>query len=155
MRAEKNVSSQIFLDTLFVVALINPRDQYHAKASELAAKYESHPLLVTDAVLLEIGNGLARKLAQCRARLKKNYKQEAIEVIEDFLDSEEVEIIRLTPELFQRAFELYKKYNDKDWGLIDCISFVVMTDRRVTEALTFDQHFQQGGFKALMAENGV
>jgi len=94
--------------------------------------------------LLEIGNGLAR-----------NYKQEAIEVIEGFFDSEDVEIIHLTPELFQRAFELYKKYQDKDWGLIDCISFVVMTNAGVTEALTFDQHFQQAEFKSLMADDGV
>ena len=144
MRVERNVSNRTFLDTLFVIALINPRDQYHSKAAELAAKYEAQPLLVTDAVLLEIGNGLAR-----------NYKQEAIEVIEGFFDSEEAEIVHLTPELFQRAFDLYKKYKDKDWGLIDCISFVVMTDAGVTEALTFDQHFQQAGFKALMAENGV
>jgi predicted nucleic acid-binding protein len=129
---------------LFVIALINPRDQYHPMAAELAAKYENNPLLVTDAVLLEIGNGLAR-----------NYKPEAVEVIEDFFDSEEVEIVRLTPELFERAFDLYRKYQDKDWGLIDCLSFVVMTDWDVTEALTFDQHFEQAGFKALMAESGI
>ncbi len=52
--------NRIFIDTLFVIALINPRDQHHRKARALASKYENHPLLVTDAVLLEIGNGLAR-----------------------------------------------------------------------------------------------
>ena len=136
--------NRIFIDTLFIIALINPRDQYHAKATELANKYENHPFLVSEAVLLEIGNGLAR-----------NYKQEAIEVIEGFFDSEEVEIVRLTPGLFERSFELYKKYRDKDWGLIDCISFVVMTDAGITQALTFDQHFGQAGFEALMAETGI
>ena len=110
----------------------------------MAARYENHPFLVSDAVLLEIGNGLAR-----------NYKQEAIEVIEGFFDSEEVEIVRLTPELFERAFELYKKYKDKDWGLIDCISFVVITDAGITQALTFDQHFEQAGFEALMGKTGI
>jgi predicted nucleic acid-binding protein len=138
------VPTRIFIDTLFVVALINPRDQHHAKAIKLAAKYENHLFLVTDAVLLEIGNGLAR-----------NYKQEAIEVIEGFFDSEEVEIVRLTPELFEQAFDLYKKYKDKDWGLIDCISFIVMTEAGVNQALTFDQHFEQAGFEALMANDGI
>ena len=136
--------NQTFIDTLFVVALINPRDQYHAKATTLAAKYENSQLLTTDAVLLEIGNGLA-----------KNYKQQATEVIEDFLDSDEVEIVRLSPQLLERAFNLYKRYQDKSWGLIDCISFIVMTDAGIDEALTFDQHFKQAGFKALMAEDGV
>lgn len=54
------MSNQIFVDTLFVVALINQRDQYHQQASELADRFEGHPLLVTDAVLLEIGNALSR-----------------------------------------------------------------------------------------------
>lgn len=136
--------NRIFIDTLFIVALINPRDQYHAKATALAAKYENHSFLVTDAVLLEIGNGLAR-----------NYKQEAIEVIEGFFDSEEVEVIRLTPELFERAFALYRKYKDKDRGLIDCLSFVVMLEAGINQALTFDQHFEQAGIEALMASNGI
>jgi uncharacterized protein len=140
MQVGKKVPNQTFIDTLFVVALINPRDQYHVKAAELAVRYESSPLLTTDAVLLEIANGLAR-----------NHKPEAIEIIEDFFDSEEVEIVRLTAELFERAFDLYKRYKDKSWGLIDCISFIVMTDAGITEALTLDQHFEQAGFTALMA----
>jgi predicted nucleic acid-binding protein len=144
MRAGRKVLSRIFVDTLFVIALINPRDQHHAIAAKLAAKHENHPLLVTEAVLLEIGNGLAR-----------NYKQEAIAVIESFLASEEVEIVHVTPELFQRGFDLYKKYQDKAWGLIDCISFVVMADFGIRQALTFDQHFDQAGFEPLMTGNNI
>lgn len=73
--------NRIFVDTVFVIALINRRDQYHQQASELADQFEGYPLLTTDVVLLEIGNALAR-----------GYKQEAIEVIEQFLASDEVEI---------------------------------------------------------------
>jgi uncharacterized protein len=133
------VINKILLDTLFVVALINQRDQYHQQASELADSLETHPLITTDAVLLEIGNALAR-----------NYKDEAVEIIEHFLTSDEVEIIRLTPELFSQAFALYKTHQDKAWGLVDCISFVVMKQAGITQALTFDQHFVQAGFQALM-----
>jgi hypothetical protein len=39
---------------------------------------------------------------------------------------------------------------DKEWGLIDCMSFIVMQDRGITEALTADDHFNQAGFKALL-----
>ena len=133
--------SKIFVDTLFVIALINRRDQYHQQATGLADMLEGYPLLVTDAVLLEIGNALAR-----------GYKKEAVEVIEQFLSSDEVEIVRLTPELFEEAFALYKSYQDKDWGLVDCISFVVMRQAGVREALTFDRHFVQAGFQVLMQE---
>jgi predicted nucleic acid-binding protein len=99
------VSSRIFIDTLFVIALINRRDQYHQQALELAEQFDGHPLLVTDAVLLEIGNALAR-----------NYKQEAVEIIEQFLVAEEVEVVHLTPRLYEQGFALYKAPQDKAWG---------------------------------------
>ena len=107
--------SKAFLDTGFVIALINERDQYHQQALDLADLYEQYLLVITDAVFLEIANALAR-----------NYKQEAIQVIEELTSSENVEIVRLTPELFERAFDLYKKRQDKSWGLVDCLSFIIM-----------------------------
>ncbi len=60
--------------------------------------------------------------------------------------------MHLTPELFQQAFELYQTYHDKEWGLIDCVSFVVMKNRGIRQALTFDRHFAQAGFHVLMRE---
>lgn len=96
---------QTFIDTSFVIALINEHDQYHEQALELTNLYDGQSLIVTDVVLLEIANALARK-----------YKLEAIQVIEDFLSSDDVEIVRLTPELFDQAFELYKTRQDKTWG---------------------------------------
>ncbi len=141
MLVEKKVQRPILIDTVFVLALVNDRDQYHEKALSLAKQFNNQPLLVTDAVLLEIGNALARE-----------YKQESIKVIEQFFDSKETEIIHLTPKLFNKAFELYKKYTDKSWGLVDCISFIVMWEFNITQALTFDQHFVQAGFQALMRD---
>ena len=105
----------------------------------MADKLAGQPLLITDAVLLEIGNALAR-----------NYKAEASEIIDDFFRAEEVELVRLTPALFNAGFALYQQYQDKAWGLVDCISFSVMRQYHVIEALTFDQHFVQAGFHALM-----
>jgi uncharacterized protein len=129
----------IFVDTFFVVALINKRDQYHQQATELADRFEGYPLLTTDAVLLEIGNALGR-----------NYKKEAVEVIEHFLVSDDVKVVSLTPQLFHRAFRRYKNYQDQQWGLVDCISFEVMEEESVREALTCDRHFAQAGFQVLM-----
>lgn len=134
-------AKQTFIDTLFVIALINQRDQHHARADDLAFQYDGQPLITTDAVLLEIGNAMARA-----------FKSEAAQVIEDFLTSEDVQVVRLTPELFERAFALYKSRPDEEWGLVDCISFVVMQDAGATDALTFDRHFAQAGFRALMRD---
>lgn len=129
---------QIFVDTSFIVALVNERDQYHQRAVELVDQYDAQPLVTTDSVLLEIANALSRA-----------YKAEAVQVIEDLLSSDNIEIVHLTPDLFDRAFELYKARQDKTWGLVDCISFVIMRSRNTLTAPTFDQHFVQAGFQAI------
>ena len=131
--------AEAFIDTSFVVALINQRDQYHVQAVELASQFEKRSLVTTDAVLLEIGNALAR-----------NFKEASIQIIEYFLTSDEVEIIPLNTQLFARAFELYRSHLDKSWGLIDCVSFVVMRDFGLSESLTADKHFEQAGFAVLL-----
>lgn len=133
------MSRKILVDTLFVVALLNERDAYHHQASELADVFENQPLVITDAVLLEIGNALSR-----------SFKSEAVQVIDHFLNSSEVEVVRLNPQLFEQSYHLYRSYLDKEWGLVDCVSFTVMRQMGITSALTFDQHFIQAGFTALM-----
>jgi len=131
-----------FVDTLFVVGYTNERDQYHEKALEQAAIYNRKPVLVTDAVLLEIGNTLSGR-----------FRQQAIQTIEDFFESDEVKIVRLDETLFDKAFQLYKTHADKSWGLVDCISFVVMREHNIMDALTCDKHFTQAGFRALMVDS--
>jgi hypothetical protein len=54
--------------------------------------------------------------------------------------------------LFAQGFGLYKSHQDEAWWLVDCISFIVMREAWVNQALTFDQHFVQAGFQALMRE---
>ncbi|MTJ07239.1 MULTISPECIES: type II toxin-antitoxin system VapC family toxin [unclassified Anabaena] len=128
-------NNRYFLDTSFIIALINQRDQYHQIANDLANYYDDSFLVTSDAIILEIANGLSR-----------NYKQEATQLIEYLLNAETVEIIHVTPELFHQGFDLYKKFQDKEWGLVDCISFVIMRNQNITHALSFDHHFQQAGF---------
>ncbi len=132
------MQEQIFIDTGFVIALVSEHDDYHQQALELADMLETAYLITTDAVLLEIGNSLSRQ-----------YKQEAIQIIDGFITSENVEVVELTPRLFIEAFAKYRTYQDKQWGLVDCLSFVVMENRGISKVLTFDRHFAQAGFRVL------
>lgn len=132
-------NNRIFIDTSYVVALINSRDQYHDRAVALSYQLENESFVITDSVLLEIGNALSR-----------NYKTDAIAVINGFLASDDVEVMPLTSEQFQRSFNLYSSYQDKSCGLVDCISFTVMRDLNLSIALTSDQHFIQAGFQTLL-----
>ena len=132
------MANEIFVDTSFVIALINDKDQYHAPAQKLASIYLRENLVTTDAVLLEIGNALA-----------KNFRTEALEIIKTLRNSPKTIVVEMTIDLFEKGLEIYEKYDDKDWGLVDCISFAVMWERGVHEVLTFDDDFKQAGFVIL------
>lgn len=88
---------------------------------------------------LEIGNALAR-----------NFKAQSVEIIEYFITSDEIRVVSLSSDLFRRAFELYRSHADKSWGLVDCISFIVMKDLKLTQSLTADKDFEQAGFEVLI-----
>ena len=55
----------------------------------------------------------------------------------------------MTPVFADTAFYIVQRL-DKDWSLTDCISFIVMRRRGLTDALTSDHHFEQAGFTILL-----
>lgn len=138
---EMPVAATTFVDAQYVIAFVNGRDQLHSKAVELSSRFIGQPLLTTDVVLIEIGNALAR-----------NHRSEALEVIEYFHRAANVEVVSLTPALFAQAIALYQAHNDKTWGMTDCISFVVMHEIGIRDALTHDRDFTQAGFNALLRD---
>ena len=137
--------NDMFLDAAYAIALSAPNDQYHSRAVELAERLEVEAtrLVTTRAVVLEIGNALS----------KLRYRQAAVKLLISLEKDANVEIIPITEELYERAFQLYRNRPDKEWGLTDCLSFIVMQDRRLTDALTADEHFQQAGFRAVLRES--
>lgn len=136
--------TEVFLDASYAIALAALSDQYNERANTLADKMEAEAVrvLTTRAVVLEIGNALS----------KARYRQAAISLLEGMERDQNLEIVPLSEELYERAFQLYRNRPDKGWGLTDCVSFVVMQDRGLTEALTSDAHFEQAGFRALLRE---
>ncbi len=133
---------RVFLDSVFAIALSVSGDQYHELAKALSAQLDSERaiLVTTRPILLEIGDSLARQ----------RYRQAAISLLEALEDDPTVEIVELSDELYAQAHELYARRADKEWGLTDCVSFVVMREQGLMEALTADAHFQQAGFRALL-----
>lgn len=101
---------------------------------------EKRPLLTTEFVLIEIGNGLAA--------LK--FRRDAGKIIHSLQANPFVKIIPASSDLFRQALALFEQRPDKSWGLTDCASFIVMRDNNITDALTTDDHFRQAGFKVLL-----
>ena len=129
------------IDTSFVIALFNRQDQHHAKALALVPLVERSKTWVTEAVLIEIGDGMSRaNRTVAEAFIQRCY------------DAPETEVIPLDTGLIRRGLALYRDRPDKTWGLTDCLSFVAMREFGLTGALTADEHFVQAGFRALMRE---
>jgi len=144
-KAKMKTRSKLFLDTAYVIALSVPRDTFHERSLQLADQLEAARvhLVTTRAVMLEIGNALS----------KQRHRNAAVKLLQALESDPLVEIVALSEQLYQRAFRLYSTRPDKEWGLSDCVSFVVMQEHKLTEALTTDDHFRQAGFRALLLED--
>jgi hypothetical protein len=138
------VAAEVFLDTAYAVALSVEADDLHIQALNLADQLEADGtrLVTTRAVLLEIGNALS----------KRYYRGVAASLLLLLEADPNVEILPLSEELYARALQLYNTRSDKEWGLVDCVSFIVMLDRGIQDALTSDKHFLQAGFRALLRD---
>lgn len=134
--------NKVFLDTSYAVALSARTDENHERAAQLAEELEASDacFVTTRAILLEIGNALSRV----------RYRTAAIRLLTALENDPKIEIVPASDDLYRRALEMYGDRLDKDWGLIDCMSFVIMSDQGLTDALTADNHFRQAGFRALL-----
>ncbi|MBT9141501.1 MAG: hypothetical protein DDT30_02093 [Dehalococcoidia bacterium] len=135
-------ASRFFLDTAYVLASLNPNDAYHQQAKALLPPVRiAQEVWITEAIFVEIGNALAR-----------SNRSAAVAFINSCYITPNVKVVSVDRVLLHRAIDFYHSRKDKEWGLTDCISFIVMEDHSLTKALTTDEHFQQAGFRALLRE---
>lgn len=128
-----------FVDTSYLLAVSHTQDHWHERAVAWARVAQGR-FWITDYVLLEFADAFAS--APLRSR--------AVRFIDRLQVDTEFTIVAQSRELFQRGLELYRHRGDKDWSLTDCISFCVMSDEGLSDALTHDHHFEQAGFRALL-----
>ena len=133
---------RLFLDTAFIQALLNRRDQYHDRAAAFLPRVRSAAeVWVTEAVLVEVGNALSDL-----------DRMAAVRFVEQCYHSSNMHVVSVDTSLLMRAVRLYRDRPDKLWGLTDCISFTAMQARRLIDAVTTDEHFVQAGYRALLIE---
>lgn len=131
--------SACFADTYYFLAFLNPRDTDHHRVRTFNATFR-RPLVTTQWILTEVADALAKP------RNRRVFSEFLLRLRSDARAT----IIGADEELFEAGLRLYRDRPDKDWPLTDCISFVVMEEHGVTEALTNDRHFEQAGFAALL-----
>ena len=133
--------TQVFADTFFFLALLNEDDDAHDDVLAFTNE-EPLPYVTTEWVLTEVGDALSAPHA----------RKQFLLLLETLRASPDATVIPCGPELFQRGIDLFANRPDKDWPLTDCISFVVMQEHGITDALTGDHHFGQAGFNPLFKQ---
>ena len=128
-----------FIDTSYIVALEIQNENIHQKVithwQQLAA---IAPNLVTTTYIFE------EVVTLCNNR---NLHHKAVEVGTLLLQSSDIKLIEIDQALFTAGWQYFKTHQDKAYSLTDCLSFIVMQQEGITNALTLDHHFRQAGFQ--------
>ncbi len=133
--------SNVFADTFYFLALLNPDDRQHGQAVARSEKLRG-TIWTTEWVLTEVADAFAGS----------RMRSEVAGFIESLPQLGNTRVVEANTFTFHDGVRLYAERPDKAWSLTDCISFVVMKDHDLRDALTGDRHFAQAGFVALFAE---
>jgi len=131
-----------FADSTFYVAILIARDANHSKAKALAQSWTGS-VVTTEYVLTEVANHVCGSPTR-RAKFGK--------FLADVTADSHTRIVESSHQLWQRGVDLYLRRPDKEWSLTDCISFVVMEEQSLADAMAADHHFEQVGFHALILD---
>lgn len=134
----------VFVDTVALIALINTRDSLHTDAKDLfiGLRKNRTRFITSEFVLLELANAFSGM----------GFRERAAAFISGLQTSSDVQIIPASTELFSSGLELYRSRPDKEWSLVDRVSFGIMENKAIRTAFTGDHHFEQAGFAALLLQ---
>jgi predicted nucleic acid-binding protein len=135
---------EAFADTVYWLALLNPRDEWHGKAQRAHASFDRPRLITTDEVLVEVLGFLGAHGPRMR--------QAGAQLVKHILHDPGVIVVPQSRESFLAGLGIYERRLDKEYSLTDCISMAVMLRRRLLNVFTNDHHFEQEGFTILLKD---
>lgn len=129
----------VFVDTSAHYASIDKDDKNHYAAKVfLASAEEEHLCLVTSNFVVAETHALILNTPSLGYQSARTF----LEKIRASARKPE----RITEEDEERAWEIIKTYDDKQFTYIDATSFALMQRLGIRRAFAFDQHFSQYGF---------
>ncbi len=128
--------NRIFADSFYWIALLNIEEDAHAQARGLAGRFRGR-IVTSQAVLIEVMDALC----------SPPYRAVAHRFWRTVREDPGVVVVRFDDAMLDRAAAMFQTRSDKRWSLTDCLSFAIMADRGIEEALTMDHHFRQAGFR--------
>lgn len=133
---------QVFADTSYWIALLNPHDELHRKAIAASQDYPAEQVVTSEMVLVELLNGFSDHGPRVREAVSR--------AVQTLRSDPRIRVIPQTGDQFDRALVRYQSMVDKNWSLTDCASFLIMEAEGIEAALTHDRHFAQAGFQTLL-----
>jgi predicted nucleic acid-binding protein len=130
----------MLLDTSGLLCLLHRAEPFHHRAGEsyrASSIRLTHNYVLAELVALATVRGLPREVI--------------LEFLFDLLDNPDIETVWVEEAVTREALDLLSRRTDKTYSLCDAVSFVLMRRRNVREALTTDRHFEQEGFRRLLA----
>jgi predicted nucleic acid-binding protein len=134
--------TQAFADTSYWIALLNPQDQLHRRAHSVSASLSDVGIVTSQWILAELLNSFADHGARIRSV--------ASNAVATLLLDSSVTVVPVSDVAFAEVFLLYRERLDKSWSLTDCSTFLIMRKYGIEAPLTYDRHFEQAGFKAIL-----
>jgi predicted nucleic acid-binding protein len=124
----------IFVDTGAWFAVADKSDQFHRKAVSTLQKltHDGFVLLTSNLVVHETVMLLTRKIS----------KHAAITFLEKIHFDDRVEIFHADEIVEREAYQFFRSYDEHDFSITDCVSFVLMKRHGVKQVFTFDKHFK-------------
>lgn len=137
------MSHKVFADTAGWIHFFDTSQLLHQQAKTLLQHY-----LAIDSKLIT-SNYILTEIVALMHKMRWPTNQIVL-VCEKIKTSDWVQVVHITPELDEKAWQLLKNRADKQWSLVDCSSFVLMKELNIQEAFTSDHHFEQAGFHRLL-----
>ena len=135
----------VFGDTGYWIAISRRTDGLHQKARLVAQQIGDVRIVTSEMVLIEYLNEMSKH--------GPNHRRMAVETVKDLQNDSSVEIVPVTSEQFWEAVEYYGSRLDQRWSLVDCVSFMLMGEKKIQDALAHDSDFESAGFRALLRDD--
>ena len=131
---------RVFADTSYWLAVANPKDQWALAASIATASIGDANIVTTEEVLAEFLDSYTRVSSAVR--------RQAAEIVRQILADPTVVVVAQSHESFLAGLQLYERRLDQGYSLTDCVSMNCMRARKISDALTSDQHFAVEGLRS-------
>ena len=132
------MSRELFVDTSAWFALVEPKDRRHFNvATQLRSRISDGFKPVTTNLVIAETHALL---------LTRSHRAAALAFLRGVRTPPNAVVIS-DEEIEKRAQHAWiERYADQTFSLTDAVSFTVMTERGINEALTLDRHFTTAGF---------